>query len=151
MGGRRRRVVRPPVHPLAVVLLVLGGLLVLAAACSIGWGWWMRHGRPGQSVSTPASNPPPITVEVLNGEPGGGSAGEIAADLREAGFTVVRTGRADRRDYRGLLVVARGELADARVRAARVAASLGTPRVIVQRREHADTDVTVIVGAPATR
>ncbi len=151
MAPPRRRGGREPAHPAAVALLVVGGLLALAAAGSMGWGWWTRHGRAPQSVFAPASDPQQITVEVLNGESGGGSVGEIAADLREAGFSVVRTGRADRRDYHGLLVIARLEPPDGWVRAERVAASLGTPRIVLQRPPRGDTDVTVIVGAPASR
>lgn len=151
MGSRRRRGGRERAHPAAIALLAVAGFLALTAAGSIGVGWWMRRGHTAQTVAAPVSDPQQITVEVLAGESGSGSAGETAADLREAGFTVVRTGRADRRDYRGLLVIARLEAPDGWVRARRVAASLGTPRVIVQRQDQPGADVTVIVGAPAAR
>ncbi len=149
--GRRRRGARESAHPAAFAILIVGGLLVLTAAGSIGVGWWMRRDHAGPAPVTRPDTPGEITVEVLGGEPGAGSAGEMAAELREAGFTVVRTGRADRRDYHGLLVVARIEPPEGLARARRVAASLGTPRVIVQRQDRPSADVTVIVGAPASR
>lgn len=128
--------------------LVLASVATLFAAGSIALGILdKRAERAARRDALPASLD--LRVEVLNGEGREGSASEIAAQLREAGFNVLRTGSADHADYRGLIVLARTESARSGARA--VGECLGTDLVVLQRQTDPVADVTVIVGAPGRR
>jgi hypothetical protein len=122
-----------------LAIFALGGALV-----SVGIGVLDRreHAVRTAGMATAAE----IRVEVLNGEGREGSAADIAADLRMAGYNVVRTAAADRTDYHGLLVLARTAGPVAMVRAQTVGDCLHTSAVLLQRQDAPTADVTVIVG-----
>lgn len=128
---------------LAVLALVAVGALVVALL-SIVWGAF--EGRTGRHAAGGRSRPGAVRVEVLNGEGRPGDAEDLAADLREAGFQVVRVANADRSDYRGLTVLARTPAPDAMAKAHAVAAALSVRTVLLERQEEPAADVTVLVG-----
>lgn len=87
--------------------------------------------------------PGEIRVEVLNGSGLPGLASQMAALLENEGYQVVRTGNAERTDYRQTEVIALGEpMIKAR------AVSLFIPGSLLKQQldPHAGADVRVIVG-----
>jgi hypothetical protein len=83
------------------------------------------------------------TVEVLNGTPVKGVAGEVAERLRAQGFDVVKIGNAPERNHSATLVVERRPGAST---ASEVARTLGLARAYPYRNENLLVDATVYVG-----
>lgn len=128
---------RTPLRTLPAAVLALSALLV---ACRDGKTTARGSAAGTDSVHLLASRG---TVEVLNGTPFKGAAGDVAERLRAQGFDVVKIGNAPDRNHARTLVVERRAGA---ATAAEVARALGLQRAYPYRNENLLVDATVFVG-----
>lgn len=90
-----------------------------------------------------------VRLEVLNGNGEPGAAREVAEQLANMGFTVVRVGNADRFDYEVSEVITRPGAPQEAVQS--VAEALNVTRIVAGAEgESSDVDIKVIVGRDLT-
>ena len=148
----RRSSRREPLWPVALVVGVVAGGLVLGALFTGDQTTENpaldlepeEFGAGGAPLPTAESR---VTVEVLNGGGVPGIAGVVRDLLREEGFDVVYVGNAASFDEANSVVIDRTSRADG---AESVAHSLGVPEVRVDPDTTLLVDVTVLIGADWT-
>jgi hypothetical protein len=93
-----------------------------------------------------------VRVEVLNGSGSERDVARVVAHLRRLGYTVVRTGMADRQTHERtqLISYSTDRLTVGRMTRA-VSELAGQPRVITRRPPAEPVDFTIVVGADARR
>ena len=84
-----------------------------------------------------------VPIEILNGSGASGLATELAQQLQDAGFIVVRTGNADHFDYVDTRVISRIENMDA---AKDLAILIPNAQMLKEEQANSDVYVTIIIG-----
>jgi hypothetical protein len=116
--------------------LVLLSLMVLVlCAASVTWSFFVRRGGDNRER--------PFTVEILNGVGASGIAHEAKRALLQRGIDVIAVGNAPHFEYDESVLIARKRNADV----ARLGEVLGCRNVVVQIKEDAIEDASLILGA----
>jgi hypothetical protein len=116
------------------LLMALSCAVLVLCAASVTWSFFVRRGG-GQGR--------PFTVEILNGVGESGIAHDAKRALLERGIDVIAVGNAPRFDYEESILIARKADADV----ARLGQILGCRNVVVQIKENAIEDASLILGA----
>jgi hypothetical protein len=130
--GKRKGSNSSPAQKFLVALSLM--VLVLCAA-SVTWSFFVRRGDGGKGR--------PFTVEILNGVGESGIAHEAKRSLLQMGIDVIAVGNAPHFDYEESVLVATRRGADVE----RLGEILGCRNVVVQIREGAIEDASLILGA----
>ena len=117
------------------LLVALSFMVLVLCAASVTWSFFVRWGDGGEDRA--------FTVEILNGVGDSGIAHEAKRALLQRGIDVIAVGNAHRFDYEESVLIARKRDADV----ARLGEVLGCRNVVVQIKEDAIEDASLILGA----
>lgn len=125
---------------LAQKLLVAASLvMIVLCAASVTWSFFVRRSNDGGKGR--------FTVEILNGVGASGIAHEAKRALLQRGIDVIAVGNAPHFDFQESVLIARKPGADV----ARLGEVLGCRNVVVQVKEDAIEDASLILGADYRR
>ncbi|MGD8414443.1 MAG: LytR C-terminal domain-containing protein [Candidatus Latescibacterota bacterium] len=130
-SGKRKGANSSPAQKFLVVLSLM--VLVLCAA-SVTWSFFVRRGGGEKR---------PFTVEILNGVGESGIAHQAKRSLLQMGIDVIAVGNAPHFGYEESVLVATKRGADVE----KLGEILGCRNVVVQIREGAIEDASLILGA----
>jgi hypothetical protein len=116
-------------------LVILSLMVLVLCAASVTWSFFVRRGGDNRNR--------PFTVEILNGVGESGIAHEAKRALLQRGIDVITVGNASRFDYQESVLIARKRNVDV----ARLGEVLGCRNVVVQIKEDAIEDASLILGA----
>jgi len=116
-------------------LVALSLMVLVLCAASVTWSFFVRRGGDSRDR--------PFTVEILNGVGDSGIAHEAKRALLQRGIDVIAVGNATHFDYDESILIARKRNADV----ARLGEVLGCKNVVVQIKEDAIEDASLILGA----
>lgn len=116
-------------------LVALSLMVLVLCAASVTWSFFVRRGGDSRDR--------PFTVEILNGVGESGIAHEARRALLRRGIDVIAVGNAPHFDYDESILIARKPNADV----ARLGEVLGCRNVVVQIKEDAIEDASLILGA----
>lgn len=106
--------------------MIIGLVVVLALLGAGGTYWYLQNrqvaveGESGETSAEPIATPTPEVVlnrdewkiEVLNGTATAGLAASVKAELEDLGYTVVKAGNADNKEYTETQVLVTSEMKD---------------------------------------
>ena len=116
-------------------LVALSLVVMVLCAASVTWSFFVRRGGDTRGR--------PFTVEILNGVGESGIAHEARRALLQRGIDVIAVGNAPHFDYDEAILIARQRNADV----ARLGEVLGCRNVVVQIKDDAIEDASLILGA----
>ena len=117
------------------IVVALSFMVLVLCAASVTWSFFVRWGEGGKNRA--------FTVEILNGVGDSGIAHEAKRALLHRGIDVIAVGNAARFDYDESVLIARKRGADVGT----LGEMLGCRNVVVQIKENAIEDASLILGA----